>query len=766
MPPRPLSTAVLAMVVSLPLMGRSYCAEPSANAWVRLEQAVITGERWDIPIGYSSVSRQFLVLGGRTSWGKYKLPRPYDVLSLDLAAGKWANEFPEGKDWGPRFGDCSAPGWKDEYFQFQDREGNTRPNWTVYGTFSLGRSFGYDSDHNCFYFFTAGRTFRYDPIRRVWTDLQPAKNPESALGGTLLWSSICYHAGEQKFVLFGGGNVPTERGDPGTWTYHPATNEWSQLDIANQPPQRANSQLAYDAVHQKIVLFGGDQLDQLLADTWVLDLAAKSWTQVSTPRSPTPRAGHAFVWLPTAKKILLLGGYTYTSATGYVERLYRPLPLEGWIFDLATRQWQLLASFDAATSPESTAPVPFPVAVSDDDRVVALSKGTWVAQIDATRVDSAGTLELSVPPGTTVRRSGPHDPDWFRQDIPDPKPDEVVKRLASLPFNQFVRHPTPKLPRPNMDWGSAILAPELDRIVRFSGGHSAYSGTAPQIYDIKTDRYSLPFAPEYPLEYVYSNDQVRGEWSFRGNPWMTGHTYKSTGYDPHLRSLVFAPHEYTYFFDPLRGNWSRGPEKNPYRADFYNVTVCTTDQGAVVWGDRREGGDGLWRLDATTRTWRALPLTGDKLPQKSPDQHGLAFDSGRNRLLFFSNADKRKGNVLEYDLKSGQAQWLDVGGSSHANVPSRETVYLPESDLVLLAARTKLGERSLWLAYDCQKNVWVSLELTGDDPIGKGTAGGSFHNSVGMMYDPRRALVWFVDQNSHVFSLKLDLKTAVLVPLN
>ena len=114
MPPRPLSTAVLAMVVSLPLMGRSYCAEPSANAWVRLEQAVITGERWDIPIGYSSVSRQFLVLGGRTSWGKYKLPRPYDVLSLDLAAGKWANEFPEGKDWGPRFGDCSAPGWKDE----------------------------------------------------------------------------------------------------------------------------------------------------------------------------------------------------------------------------------------------------------------------------------------------------------------------------------------------------------------------------------------------------------------------------------------------------------------------------------------------------------------------------------------------------------------------------------------------------------------------------------------------------------------------------
>ena len=87
-------------------------------------------------------------------------------------------------------------------------------------------------------------------------------------------------------------------------------------------------------------------------------------------------------------------------------------------------------------------------------------------------------------------------------------------------------------------------------IVRFSGGHSAYSGTAPQVYDVKTDRYSIPFAPEYPIEYVYSNDQVHGEWSFKGNPWMTGHTYKSTGYRSPPKCLVFAPHQYLYFFDP------------------------------------------------------------------------------------------------------------------------------------------------------------------------------------------------------------------------
>ena len=236
-----------------------------------------------------------------------------------------------------------------------------------------------------------------------------------------------------------------------------------------------------------------------------------------------------------------------------------------------------------------------------------------------------------------------------------------------------------------MDWGSAVFAPELDLILRFSGGHSAYSGTAPQVYDVKTDRYSIPFAPEYPIEYVYSNDQVRGEWSFQGNPWMTGHTYKSTGYDPRLKALVFAPHEYTYFFDPPSGKWSRGTERNPYRADFYNVTVCATPQGAVVWADRREGGGaGLWRLDEGTRLWKPLPLSG-VLPAKSPDQHGLAYDSQRDRLLLFSGVDKNKGDVMAYDIASGIARWLNPAGKMAGAVPSRETVYLPDDDAVLLA---------------------------------------------------------------------------------
>src|SRR5690606_3296604 len=124
--------------------------------------------------------------------------------------------------------------------------------------------------------------------------------------------------------------------------------------------------------------------------------------------------------------------------------------------------------------------------------------------IDAAKIDTAGTEQFAGKSSDISRRTAPHDPSWFL-DVQAPDAKQVAKELAELPANEWVLRPTPKLPRPNMDWGSAVFIPELDKIVRFSGGHSAYSGTAPIVYDVKTDRYSLPFAPELPLEFVYSN---------------------------------------------------------------------------------------------------------------------------------------------------------------------------------------------------------------------------------------------------------------------
>jgi hypothetical protein len=197
---------------------------------------------------------------------------------------------------------------------------------------------------------------------------------------------------------------------------------------------------------------------------------------------------------------------------------------------------------------------------------------------------------------------------------------------------------------------------------------------------------------------------------------------------------------------------------------MYVVTLCTTPQGAVVWADKREGAAGLWRLDADSRTWKVLPLTGT-LPAKSPDQHGMAYDSKRDRLLFFSNADKNKGDVVAYEFKTGEAKTLNTVGREKAAVPSRETIYLPELDAVLIGARVTVDGKQFWTLYDCGKNSWFGVELPGADPIGKGTQGSSFNNSMGLMYDPTRKLVWAVGQNSHVHILRLEPKNLKLQEL-
>jgi hypothetical protein len=228
-----------------------------------------------------------------------------------------------------------------------------------------------------------------------------------------------------------------------------------------------------------------------------------------------------------------------------------------------------------------------------------------------------------------------------------------------------------------------------------------------------------------------------------------------------LKKMLFsAKGQWTYIFDPAAGDWEKRVVANPFDGMMYQVRLCSTPQGAVAWAnlltDRTSSG--LWRMDATSLTWKPLPLTG-KLPQLSGDQHGLAYDSKRDRLLSFGGTDRDSaGDVTAYDFKTGTAKPLNPTGKQQAALPSREAVYLPEADLVLIEAHVE-GKR--WLAYDCAKNAWQGAMLAGPDLIGKQV----FNNSLGLMYDSNRKLVWALGQHSEVWVLRFDPKTADLHPL-
>lgn len=708
---------------------------------------------------------------------------------------------------------------------------------------------------------------------------------------------MCYDLVNKRVLLFGGGNVLSERGDPGTWTYDPASNTWRQLQfksavldgprkqcaelharskalaeairaryfhaelpehkrinlaekadqlaadvgelsavvikawnhaenqekhqlararsdisaararldqatralarkadaegirivesakldlssactaLALEPPQRALSRMVYDPVNRQIVLFGGDHLDRLLADTWVFDCASQRWQEKRPALGPSPRGGHALVYLPKSKKILLFGGYTYTSNTEYCAAQYAALPFEMWAYDLKANKWGLVRRVEDKKS------VPYqqafymsftthPAEASLDDLVVAIgqrggtqpnSNETWVCQTDPARTDAAGTVKYGVKAGSFAERKGPFIPAFY-DDAPVPDPDSAGARLKELPANTWVSIVSPR--RPNLDrcWGTAVYSPDHDVIMHWSGGHSSHCGTEVVRYHPGIDRWSLATASEQPLEMTYTNDQTPGQWSFQRRPWMTGHTYRSYAYDPVLKKMLFAGKgERTYLFDPALGDWEPQTVSNPFGGGMFMVNLCPTPRGVVAWSflltDRVS--TGLWRMDAGTVTWKPLPLKG-KLPPSSSDQHGQVYDSRRDRLLLFRGTERDSaGEVTAYDFKSGTAKMLNPVGKQKAALPAREAVYLPEADLVLVQAYLD-GKR--WLAYHCANNAWKGVKFAGPDVIGKQV----FNNSIGITYDANRNLVWALGQHSEVWMLRLDPKTADLQPL-
>jgi hypothetical protein len=480
-----------------------------------------------------------------------------------------------------------------------------------------------------------------------------------------------------------------------------------------EPPPRALSPLAYDAKTKLFVLFGGDHLDYLTNDTWVFDPAARKWFLREPKTRPPPRANHVLTAAGDGK-IVLKGGYTYTSSTDYVGGQYRDVADGEWIYDIEADRWD--------GSP-------------------------------------------ATPPARAYRTGRLH-PDYYLQ---GPRPDATAFAdwLAAVPVNTWMLTKPPQLPALNRDWGTAVLDPDRDLILRWSGGHSAHGGTDVLQYHLKTNRWELPFPVEFPLGQLYSNTDYPEGWNFNHRPWITGHTYQNYGYDPNLKKMLFTgKREYCYVWDSDVGDWTtrfKKPKGMTYDSCFYTLTLTPTPQGLVCW--TQEGR--LFRFEG--QDWVEMPLKGAKMPGSVVDNSTIVYDSKRDRLLAlrkgYGDNNKFDGTIAVVEVKSGEVALLSPAGKEKAvAVP-----YLcqfrddPASDLILGGCTLEPDADGVRRtpAYDCAGERWVTLRIGGDDPSGKKGR----NVSLGMMYDAKRRLFWAVDTNSNVYVLRLDAAAADLKPM-
>jgi hypothetical protein len=489
-----------------------------------------------------------------------------------------------------------------------------------------------------------------------------------------------------------------------------------------EPPARTVSPVVYDAKTKLYIVFGGDHLDYLTNDTWVFDPAKKRWFRRHPAGAPAPRGNHKLTAAGDGK-VKLGGGYRYSSSTGYCGGQYRDIGDGEWTYDVA--------------------------------------KNTW---------SGGGKL---LPPTSREYRTGPFHPDFYLQ---GEKPGAAgwEAKLKALPVNEWTLCNPPQKPRLNRDWGCARIDPDRDMILRWSGGHSAHGGTDVPHYHFATNRWELAFPVEFPLDCLYSNTTYPNGFNLNLRPWMTGHTYNNYAYDPPSRKMVKAGRpRHFYVYDPDVGDWvGRGkkPAGMSYRSCFYSLTVVATPGGALCWGANGQ----VHVFDHKANAWKQLKLSGDKLPGASTDNSTIGYDSKRGRVLMVRKPYGRKnpydGKVYALDPRTGAVRALTPKGAGAASRIGGldRGCYDAANDLFLVSTfLAGGGEVSPTPAYDCAGNRWVVLDLKyKTKKRGKRTRRLFPHgHSAGVMFDPKRRLIWGVDTNSQVYVLRLDAQKAGMKPL-
>jgi hypothetical protein len=486
-----------------------------------------------------------------------------------------------------------------------------------------------------------------------------------------------------------------------------------------EPQPRCLSPLAYDKKTGLFVLFGGDHLDCLTNDVWVFDPAKKEWQQRFPDNPPPPRANYQLS-ADGDGKVVVRGGYTYTSNTGYLSPQYRDVGDGDWTYDIAANTW-------------------------------------------------TGTGKTAETTSARTYRTGPFHPDFFLQ---GPPPDAKITSdwLKKIPSNRWVELVAPQRPELCRTWGHAVFDAAGDQILVFSGGHSAHGGSDVLHFHLSTGRWELPFPVEFPLGQLYSNTEYPRGFNLNGRPWVTGHTYQSYQVDPVSRRMLFVGQPADcYIYLPQKGDWDGRiprPKKMMYSDAFYTLQLVPSKTGLICWTGR---GD-LFQFDGETSQWSEIARTGEKLPSSVVDNSSFALDTKRNRLLLFRGEYGKpySGEVVTVDLRTSDTKKLSPAGMKGLAAArfgaADHVVYDPANDLILFSEPLPgpAGAVRRSLAFDCANDRWMSFELgyeIGKDkrpshPRGPG-------HSCGLIHDARRGILWGVNTHDcRVYALRLDPKTA------
>ncbi|MGE3805203.1 MAG: Kelch repeat-containing protein [Gemmataceae bacterium] len=724
-----------------------------ANEWVLLDREDSAGgKQFARAIYADNVDRLYL-------WGTGgKMPARnvylrYELEALNPKSPGWQPAFPAARknEWTAEkyppfriYGQSGPDGLKfDEGPRLQVVSGYHATNrvrwWDFDGvkrpspihTFNMAC---WDSKRGRLLYFSDGCTFALDPRNNTWTDLKPGNHPTTCR--SVAWASLCYDAGRDRVLLFGGGLATNPTGAAPTWIYDCAKNTWQRPDLKSEPPPRCNAPIIYEPQTQTLVLFGGYNQSAALNDTWVYAARADRWEERKPTVAPPPMYEVAAACLPEGK--VLVCGADARKIRRNNQAASSALK-ETWVYDVATNTWTpISAGLNLPGYTWLTADVArkhgvaLLVAFGPERRTYALRYET-----------SAAAAKLPGAAPGTIAWKYPEQKESLEQAA---APDRAAqaKKLAGLPVNQFVDAEPPGF-LISKTWSTAVLDTDRSEVLYLGGGHSGYSGNDIARYSLEDNRWSLDFPPRFPPYLEGTNAGIYG-WSYGMMP-FSQHTYLWYCYDPASKTMVYLARpaipdgtevqvtddpKSLFIFDEKKhgqASWVYDPAKKKMLppsfgrsfANPWHLSLMGTPQGvfAMCEGElhrarvERDSGQVAWQL-----------VDGDfPKPRQAIKYHyefqPLVHDTKRARLVLLKG-DRQRVDVFAREMKEG-SKWSQLETKGAAPI-GREAVYLPKHDTILW-----LGDKLC--AFDCATNRMAELDVE--------LPKGSYNHECAMVYDPK-----------------------------
>lgn len=705
-------TRIVSLVLAYLLVAPLVAAEVPPNTWQRIADCPGDADGREVPPGrgatwvYEPNLKVFLRYGGYT-------PRFSNALdAFDPATGKWTRLVAEDENY-----PADRPGggcrWSMQYDA--KRKVVYIAAGLANGATGANGIWSYDAAQKKFAPLTTElppHTSRiaFDPVHDVFV-ASPGPGSE-ARGYTMVfplktrkwerrtttplpqgqWAGgypSVFHAGINRVVVIGNETVEA-KGGLSVWTYDVPGNKWIKVETNAGPANRGVTSIAYDPDNKVILLHGvgkdgRDAGDNVLNDTWVLDVEKKEWKEIKTPGLPILKG------IRDRAELLYRQALAYDAASKHF--LLSDPDLGVWAFRYDPKappgSQAVAGGFvpevgKAAANPPADGPkevrLSLPSSLNKrildlaDNTVIPLGGGrlpgdevAWTYDSDAgVFLKTGGCGNWSSPfwtgYGNNLLFYDPGTEKWHTRRVGD-----VSGAL-----------------RPGTGCTRSVVYDPARKVTWLFGGTASgpycpapASGPGEFYYDLKTDRFVkaprggvpseelaqigclLTLDPERHLVVLPHKDRTwvfdtqKAAWSIRQSPDSPGKSYEYTRQVYAKSKKVFLalarvekekgkPENRTMSYDPAANQWNDLDAKNqpPFRGSKYGLVYDSKNDVVLLLGGGENWNQGwrndLWVYLVQENRWEKLtPRVVDaKEGPKFLDNMPSAYDERHNAIIF------------------------------------------------------------------------------------------------------------------------------------